>query len=459
MKEPIAAADSMGWRKAWEAKDERERMKSQRETYKIYRNDWDNLLKQYLKARFSDQTYRLLEQQLDISINPLRWASDELAKIYSKPPQRSVAGVESVDGEDPLDPYTADGALDMALDQAARICYATRSIVISPMVPEGEQRVIVDLIPSHRVFVQHDHVDRTKLRLIVIERSDGTFEAWDDEEQVIFDKAYQPKSREPNRYGLIPYVVALASYPASGYWQVEDSFGLEQATYLAATAKTEHNHLRHLQSHKQGWVRNDGEVPFEVLSDPASWVHVRGQNSQIGALDMQANLREHLETMLDATAQTLALYGIRPESVRGSLDAQSGYALSIKLRSQEAVWAQQRMIWEMWEQRLYSVARAVLAVDAGVALPEGRLELDWAELGASASPLELAQLHEIQLRSGVISVAQAQREQGYTPQQIEQIEEEKLEEGAGLAIPAMEPLTPEPPPMDAEGPTTEDAET
>ncbi len=444
----IKASEIDLWRRAWEEKEERSRIADMKELWRIYSHDWRELLERRLRLLFSEQTWEALRLQVDTSINLLRWTSDEQASIYSRGPSRSIEGIDLEDeAEDPLKPYLAKGALDLSLDQAARICYACRAVVLRPLVAgteEGKPRIVVDVILPHRVFVKHDPIDLTAIQMIVVQKEDGSRVAWDKEEQVVVSRSWQVEDRQPNPYGVVPYVVAHASYPTAQYWSTSEAFGLRDATYEVGVAKTEHNHLRHFQSHRQGWYRSDGDIPLSVLTDPASWIHVRG-TGDVGAIDLRADLKGNLESILDSAAATLALYGIRPESVKGSLDASSGYALALKLLAQEGVWAKQRLLWNVWEgQKLYPLARTVLQVDAGVVLPDGDLKIDWAEIGAQATPIDKAQWHKELLEMGVVSPRWVQRQMGLSPAEIEQIETEQMEAGVGRMVP---PAAPAPAPM------------
>lgn len=453
---PIAAANADSFKHLLKEKQEEQRRKDSKELYDIFRHSWRKRIEKKMEDLFTQDTIDELRFQVSTDLNVLRWAADELGKIYAQPPKRTVGGLDVLEGaEDPLAPYLGNGSLDLALDQAARICYACRAVGIRPLVAnagkDNKPHIILDVIPPHKIFAIPDDTDLTRTKLVAIKKKNGCI-VWDNESQVSYDDGWKKEEEQPNPYGCIPYIVAHAGYPAVDYWSTCDAFGLRDAAYLVAIAATEHNHLRRLQSHKQGWYRSDKDVPLSILTDPSRWIRLEGEGDA-GLLDMQADLQGHLDSLLDRAAATLALYGIRPESVRGSLDASSGYALSLKLLSQEAAWAQQRRIWQVWEQRLYEVSREVLAVDASVALPEGEIKIDWAEIGAEATSMDKAELHGKYLDMKVVSRAWVQRQMGLTPEEVEQIEKERLEEGVGAMLPpaptvpsGLPPVNPDDPP-------------
>ena len=243
-----------------------------------------------------------------------------------------------------------------------------------------------------------------------------------------------------NPYGVIPYVPCFASYPAMGFWHDHKSKGLLDATYHAGIQKTDHNHLRHFQSFKQLYIRSDKEVknaPALAL-DPAAVIQVRGQSSEVGAIDLQANLREHLDTLLQGAQATLALYGIRPEAVRGQAGqgVQSGYALQIKNHRTQRIKESYARSWVRNEQRLYQVARRVADMDQlGVALPDGVYGVKHADMSPPQNPTEQAAL-AIQLKEAGWSEANIMREVwGKNNDWIEANAQERLEEQASQPRP------------------------
>ena len=408
-----------------ETKEETVRVSTSRQLYKVFTHEWKDLLEARLESLYSTQVWTDLKLQSDISLNLLRWAADEQAAIYSKAPIRTIDGFDQTSqATNPLSPYLSGGTLNLALDKAARICYACREVAIRPLVVLNDDgkghHIVLDVVPPHRIFVVPDDGDITKPSLVVIQKDDGTRVAWDKEEQIQISASWEIISRTKNPYNLIPYVVCHATYPTVTFWQTLEALGLLEATFQTAQSKTEYNHLRRLQSHKQGWYRSDEDVPPSILSDPSSWVRLKG-NAEIGVLDMVARLKENLDTLLDSAAASLALYGIRPESMRGTLDASSGYALSIKLIAQRKVWDAQRSLWEVWEPRLYNVAKAILLIDAAVVIPSGDLRIQWADIGAKVTPLEEAKFHSQLLDMGVVSKEWVQREMGLTQNETRQI--------------------------------------
>jgi hypothetical protein len=384
-------------RKTWHSKQEQARREFVAKLLRIYDHNWRSDLDEQMRSLFSKETYDALRMRLDTSINIAAWYASEIGCIYSKPATRTIDG--SPDG---LEPYLNDGELDAALDEAARICVLTREIFVRPQVVEREidgktKRVfILDIITPDRVAVMRDNKDPLSITAIVVKLSDTRYSWWTDTDHFVTSNDFNNiVENYGNPFGVIPYVPCFASYPSRGMFHHDQSRGLVDATLHAGVHKTDHNHLRHHQSFKQIWYRSDkadATIP-SLVTDPGSAMHVRGQNAQIGVLDMQANLRENLETMLQASQSTLALYGINPQAVRGQMDAQSGYALQIKNHKQQRVQESYSRAWQRNEQSIYRVAQAVWAADGeGSMLPQGKLEIAFADMAPPQNPIEKAEL-------------------------------------------------------------------
>jgi hypothetical protein len=193
---------------------------------------------------------------------------------------------------------------------------------------------------------------------------------------------------------MIPYVVCRGSYPTRHFWHHRQINGLLEATYTIAIGKTDHTYLRHMQSHKQLVIHSDDDTEkvTRMTMDAMSAIHVRGSSAGASVLDMQANLREHLDTLLQAGDAVLSGEGIRAETTRGQLDASSGYALTIKEHKQAQRLESYRRSWARNERELLDVVRSVWAEDAGGIIPDGSLEIQFGALGPGQNPLEKAEL-------------------------------------------------------------------
>lgn len=379
----------------------------------IYDHDWSLMLQDKIRENFAPQNQKRMFSKLDTSLNLLRWSSDTLAPIYCEGVKRSIEGDETAD----LSVYEADGLLNLTLDRASRLLFAVRELVLRPIVNEVTGQIMVDIITPDQCSVIRHPDNPLRLTGLVYQTQGGDFIVWTEDDHKVFDAGWVEKRKpdgEPyvNDYGIIPFVLAHAVFPDRGTWHEKDANGLKAATLNLGMAKTDYNHKRHLQSHKQmvfTGVGNQSGVGKKAASDPSYAILLKDQGASASVLDLQGNLGEHLNSIINDAAQTLSLYGINPGAVKGSLDASSGYALSIKLTDTERVWKQQRTLWEAWERQLYEVSRRVVEVDGQDTLPEGRLVFTWPYIGPQQDKNADAEYWLKLLAAGVTSVPEVRR--------------------------------------------------
>lgn len=398
----------------------------------MLQGEWREWLIERIISQFLPENAGKLMVRANTDLNLLAWITAELAQVYATPPERTWVGGVEVDA--------VGVEVDMALDMAARYAYALGEVALRPRWVGG--RVLIDAIPPDRFDYCACPDDPLQLEWILIENTrPGPFrqEEWRlwtprhvatlDGGLVIRDGAVQP-----NPYGVVPYVVAHRHYPHFGRWQATHADGLVEATLYAGVALTDHAHLRHHQSYKQLVIRSDqgAEQQAKLASDPASAITVRGSGGA-EVLDMQADLKGHLDSLVSRIEMTLQQYGIRPEVVRGTLDASSGYALSIKLGAQQRVWEQHRQLWELWERQLWQVGAITVPRDGGPSIP-GLDSIQWADLGPGTDPTEVANRASTLTAAGIWSKREALRQLDHSDEQIEQIMDELAMEAAAQPI-------------------------
>lgn len=428
-------------KKIWHSKAEINRRRYICEVLQIFDHDWKDLLDDRLRQLFLEQNYEKIRMQANTSINLLEWAARELGGIYAQPAHRTID-----ERDEGLEPYLSDGELDAALDEAARCCFATRQVFLRPLVVgEGDQaRIVLDLVMPDQVAVIPNDKDPLKLDAIAVRLSETRWAIWTDTRHWIVGPNWEPLPLEDgdgnrsnpegvNPYGVIPYVACHARYPSRGFWSHRKITGMLEATYQTGVGLSDHGYLRHNSSFKQLYIRSDkaDEKTAKMSADPTTVIHVRGATAQVGVVDLQANLREHLETLMQGAQATLALYGIRPEAVRGQIDASSGYALKLKTHKQEAAWAAYRLAWTRNEQALYAVAQVVWNVDTGGVLPAGKLGIEYAQLGPGQDPKEQAELALMLVELGMSKANMWREVFGKDDDWIEANQKEREEERLG----------------------------
>lgn len=438
--------DKQKYRELWDNDSDRRQMAHQ--LLDVHDNKWQDQLVNKIKKNFAPQNQDRIISKLDTSLNVMRWASDNLAPIYSDGVERSIDGQPSAD----LGIYTNGSLTDMTLDRAARLCFSVREVLLRPMVDEASGNIIVDVLTPDMCSVVRDPDNPLKLVGLVYQTAQEDYIVWEKEDHKVYDRAWVEKKNPQtdefysNEYGIIPFVLCHASFPERGTWHQEDAQGLREATLNLGMAKTDYNHKRHLQSHKQIVITGVGNkgIGKKANQDPGYALVFQDPTADAKTLDLQGDLVAHLDSIIQDAAQTLRMYGISPAAVRGNMDASSGYALSIKMTDTERVWKQQRQLWEVWEQMLYDISRRVVEVDGVGQLPEGQLLFEWSDIGPKEDKNEEADYWLKLLAAGVTSVPEVRRRLfGETPEQTEEFMQEK-EEYTQRTSPIAPPTLPNP---------------
>jgi len=428
-------------KKKWDDSGETERRIRVSELLTIYDSDWKNILDRELSALFMPQNYDKLKLRSDTSLNLLRWATDTIAAIYSKPVQRELDGNP--------EPWNRFKDLDLAMDAASKLLFLCKELFIRPLV-YADGSVLLDVLTPDKVMVIPSKTDPWGMDAIAYSVENGDrFIIWTADNHFILDDTWsiinQPDNPENlNPYGVVPWLGLHQSYPIEGsFFNELKSEGLKQATISAAIAMTEHAHLRQLQSFKQLAFLGMGsdESALRAMVDPSSAISISNPNARIQVLDMQASLDKHLQTILDSAASTLNLYGIRPDMVKGTMTAPSGYALSIMMHDLSRQWEAQRQIWRVYETALYDLTNRVLQVDIGESMPEGEIRVIWGDIQPAANPQEEANYYQTLVTNQLISKKTAMmRLLGLNEDEVaEEFAEMKLEQRqfSVLNIPAM----------------------
>lgn len=388
-------------RNAWNAEGEQARRDFVSDLLCTYNHEWKHLLTEQINDRYLEQNAEKQRLVADTSVNLLRWVTDEIAAIYSEPCTRLING--SADG---LDLYEAGGLIDFFMDEACKLTHLCREVALRPLWDEDKQQLCFDIVTPDKFTVVPHPVNPVRYLAVIVKLptsayNGDTFAVWTDGSHFICDSTFTPYESESNPehlnpYGVIPYVITHARFPASGaFFNEQASKGLYDATLQAGVQKTDHNHLRHIQSFKQLAITGAADESLSRMAlDPSLCAIIKNPQASVQVMDLQANLREHLETLYLGTRPTLTMAGIWQDVVKGSSDSSSGYALSLKMHKQTTIWQQLRGLWTLYERWLYAVAGRVLEVDAGRTLPTGELLIDYPEIGPAANPLDKATVAE-----------------------------------------------------------------
>lgn len=445
-------------REIWSAGEARR--KKSAELDQFWNEDWKDLLEEALRAQFqSEDTYENVKLFADTTLNPLKWATQKLGAIYSRSPLRNISTLAEGEAEQALAPYLARGTLDLTLDEACQQVLLHREAFLRPMVVARNKRLEIswDLILPYQVEVVPASdplaIDAI-LYSIPVSQMEGSYNYvyWSATKHGTLTSNWEWKREKrkgliDNPYKTIPVVPLHARFPTRKFWHSTGSNGLKQATLAAGVAMTNLRYLMKMQSFKQLNLSSEpsGKAKDYIL-DPAYPIITPNGTAQI--LDWQADLTMQMEVILQQIGAVTNFVGIRPEAVKGTIDASSGYALVVKMQDLIKELGKLERIWTVWEGLLYDTARAVWNVDAparakesglpAAQLPEGDILIEYADVGPSQSPPEQA---DLMLKYQQLGMSQANiwRELGKDEKWIEKNFEERLEEqsvfGGPMQIP------------------------
>ena len=367
----------------------------------ILDGDWAEILEDEVDKLFLPQNADKLRPRIDTSINVLKQAASQIACIYSRTVTRTLDESE--------DPFEVFDSLDLAFDAADKKMFVCKEVFIRPLYDADRNKMTVDLLTPNHAWALPDPLDPLGLSMLVYQRGDeyvlwtaDRYEVYDHQFDRIIDRE-NPNGENP--FGVIPWVCLHDSFPSDGQvFHEGESEQLRQATVAAGIQKTDLNHIQHLQSFKQlvgtGIDKNE---KFEQIVDPSVMMSFERGDASVSVLDMQADVKNLLDTLLESSAITLNQMGIRPEMTRGTLSAQSGYALKIQTHNRERQWEMRRTLWRSYEQRFYDVARQVWQFFTGLQLPEGTVQVQYQPLGVGANLSEEVTTYSTAVNSSLIS--------------------------------------------------------
>lgn len=459
-------------RNKWESERDAERRHRVKRRIDIYSNDWEDILREHIFDLFKDKEERkALCAKPDTSRNVLRWATDELAAVYTEKVSRSL--------EDDTYLHLFDHDLyDMALDQADKLMFVCREVFVLP-VPVYDEDEAGNLINPHfelnvvtpdRATVLLSRERDTKMEAIAISKGeDQGFTIWTKDEHFTVNSNWERLAQKgegayKNPYGRIPWVACHARHPVSGFFHDRESKGIERATIQTGIALTDYNHLCHVQSFKQLALNGASEKEAQQLKvGPATGLHLK--NGTVSVLDMQANLGERQSNIVNDIANTLNLYGISPDAVRGVNVASSGYALEIQRWGTKKVHKHHQKRWRIYEQELYDIMRIMAKKHFGIILPDEKLKVEFPDVGPAANPQEQLDNAIKAVQNELMSRYTAmQKLYGYTDEEIlveqQRIKEEKLANSPmGFDIPVTidQPQIDEQDPMPQENDSAQDS--
>lgn len=434
------------------AASEQDRREKTRLLLDMYTGDWDPQLEARIDKVFQSPENRTrAKTHLDTSWNLFVWLAGKVGAIYDKPPRRTF-GDEEPDGYQEL---IESAQLDLTMAEACKLTSALGETAVRPVVTsEGGLRY--DTLTPEVVEVYPHQDDPTSVEAMIYEEWVTDVEGkprkryvfWDAERHLVFDDQWKRVVVEGNEdgtnpYQMIPWVFLHARWPVRVFWHEDQFASVREATLNAGMALTDFG-----LSFKEGCFKQlaltgrPGEAwAQQQVREPGTPITTGDGTASV--LDMVAPFDVLMNAIERRASMTAHFAGMNPAAVKGGLDASSGYALRLKMQELEAVWNAQRLLYGVWEDRLYRATARVWNVHQGRdVLPEDITpSVQWADVGPDAQPQDLADYWAGLYDKGLCTYEEAIR--GARPQLTdEQVADVAVQTVADKRSQSVIPLTP-----------------
>jgi hypothetical protein len=351
--------------------------------YRVYANDWDDLLEKEVKRMFtSEKTAARVNLMLDTSLNIFRRIIRETCTVYKEPAQRILKPESSRWAE--LQPVLS---LDTVMAEAHRVAKACSvSYLLVKAIP-GTQDLRVFCIQPSQTHVETDPNDPTKLKSFsyLVKGKDAQNQPytawiyydkdrrlWLNEDGTQSENPFDPKDDGKNKYGTIPVVTVPATPQSSALFDLnwnKDSF---RANTIIAVLNTYMNDLVKTSSFKQLLFIGDDEIeerldgkrldPMSAITlPPGSFAQVMDMNTQLSAI------KDVIQWKVSAIANN---YGISQDNFNLTSQPASGFSLKISNHALEEIRAADIPLMAKVERELYSVIATVNNAEGLATLPD-----------------------------------------------------------------------------------------
>jgi hypothetical protein len=405
----------------WNA--ERDRMTAALNKLDLYKDDYEDIVRAAMKAQFHPENYKRLLYHVNQSQNVLKRVINEISMIYKAPAQRGLFTASGSELES--ERYTeiqAETKLARKMRKVNRYTNLLNETLIFVTVRGG--KIAYDLLTPNLVTVIQSDDDPTRARAIVyrvdlvntLGETEPRYYYWDEQgTHSILDKnfvervpIYTPDNypyRTAEGLPVMPFVTIHRNDPDGTFWDQDTGNDLYNSTVLLGVKMTQFDYYYKVASFKQLYVRSEEDVPMGQILDPLTAFVVRGQDAEVGVLDIQANLNQLRDALVFQINSIVNNYGISADAWTLSVSEMSGRALKIKNRALLEAREEQTPTYLDAERDLFNITRIVNNAHFTDKLPEAaEFGVDFGEIEFPEDPaVELAQKKE-ELKSGLLSL-------------------------------------------------------
>jgi len=389
----------------------------------LYKDDYEAIIRETMKAQFHPDNYKRLLYHVNQSQNVLKRVINEISMVYKAPAKRGLFSASGTEIES--ERYTqilAETKLDQKMKKANRFTNLENELLVFVTVRRG--KIVYDLLTPNLVTVIQDEDDPTRARAIVyrvdlvntLGATEPRYFYWDDQgSHSILDKnfverqaIYTPENypyRDAEGRPVMPFLTIHRNDPDGTFWDQDTGNDLYNSAVSIGWKMTLFDYYFKVASFKQLYVRSEDDVPTGQILDPLTAFVVRGQNAEVGVLDIQANMKQLQDALVFQINSIINNYGISADQWTMSVAEMSGRALKIKNRALLEAREDQIPTYLDAERELFNLTRIVNNAHFSDKLPEdAEFGIDHGEIEYPEEPAEDLKQKKEELKSGLISL-------------------------------------------------------
>jgi hypothetical protein len=398
-------------------KEEEKRRRAANERLSIFNDDWVDILETMMADQFNPENWKNIKMAINTSQNIVKKVVGEISIIYKDAPVRNIGENEILS-----DIYSYLN-IDEFMKRVNKYGTLLNDVLIRVGWDAYLEQITLDLhTPANTSVIQRDNYPEQAAAVYYkVEYADSAFQTksenifWSDFEHFKFDdkgNVLPPTDDNPdkeNPFKVLPFVVLHLNPIPALFWNTSGGNDLIDGTKLIGMKRTLKDYLYKWQSFKQPWVRaqNADKIPDKMLSDPSKPWKIWGEGSEVGFLDLQADIRQLDETIKADMNAFLNIYGLSTDMFAATPDQSSGKALEVKNRGLRDLRQAQLPYFRNLEYDLCEMIRTVYNTYKGEnAIPEIEFSIDFAEMDVFTDPMEKRNQAQWDLDHGLISPAQ-----------------------------------------------------
>ena len=396
----------------------------------IYSDDYEDIIRDTLKKLFCKENYENLYYHVNQSQNIFKRVVNQISMIYKADAQRAL-DVES----DRYEAIKEETDINTRMRKVNRLTNALNDIIVMVAVRDG--RVCYDLITPNVCTVIQNPDNPSKMdALFYLLTSVNTpistdlrYAYWDiNGNHAILDgyfrtisEIYTPDGsgtsmsypyRDKSGAFVIPAVVSHRQHPEDSFWDQDSGRDLYNAAVGLGWKLTLKDYYFKTASFKQIYIiADDLNVPNKQRLDPLTMLHLQGEHSQIGTLDLQIAIDKLVDSIVTDVNMIINNYGISADMWSLSVSEISGRALKIRNMALLEQRQEQTPAYRRLETELFEKTRIVNNAHAGFfgweKIPENAVfTVDFGEIEFPEDPVYEIDLEAKRLKSGIIGLGQ-----------------------------------------------------